>query len=158
MSAKDTVSASLIRRPTGAAPTSRAAATFQREDTQPPEGAGDQQPTTTPGGTKIHDGGAQQRTTVVYPVALKRGLKTAAAQQDTSMTDLVRAAVDAAMQDRDALIAAAPQYQRMPGTRTTIDLPADQHKTLNVWAAQEDTTANALILAAIYRKYPDMAT
>ena len=74
------------------------------------------------------------------------------------MTDLVRAAVDAAMQDRDALIAAAPQYQRMPGTRTTIDLPADQHKTLNVWAAQEDTTANALILAAIYRKYPDMAT
>lgn len=149
MSSKDAMSASLIRRPTGAAPTSRAAATFQRKDM-------DVQPPATETQMTAQADGPQQRTTVVYPVALKRGLKTTAAKLDASMSGLVRSAVTAAMQDRAAVVSAAPRYQGVSGTRTTVDLLADQHKTLNVWAAQEGTTANALILAAIYQAYPDI--
>jgi len=43
------------------------------------------------------------------------------------------------------------------GARTTLDLPRDMHRTLKRLAAEEDTSVQALVSAAIQQAHPDLA-
>jgi hypothetical protein len=43
------------------------------------------------------------------------------------------------------------------GARTTLDLPRGVHRTLKRLAADEDTSLQALVVAAIVQTYPDLA-
>lgn len=129
---------SLIRRPTAARPAARAADTFQTPavDTLP--------------------AGAMHRTTVTYPAPLLLGLKTAALNRGTTLGELVRDAITAAFATPDRLAAAAAANPRVTGTRTTLDLPAEQHRRLKVLAAENGVTVQALVIAAIAHTHPEM--
>lgn len=140
----DQVRASIIRRPVSAAPSARAAETFHSVATPvsvPPP----QQPSTPP-----------QRTTVVYPPEMRLGLKARAASDDTTVTELVRAAIVVGLSDAAALATESRQHQAAGGRRSTVDLPADLHRTLKITAAQHDTSVQALIMAAICQTYPEL--
>ncbi|GLC11129.1 hypothetical protein Mkiyose1665_57440 [Mycobacterium kiyosense] len=145
MSAKpttaDQVRSSIIRRPVSAAPSTRAAETFHPVS-----------PAATPADAP------PQRTTVVYPTQMRLGLKWQAATRDTTVTELVRVAIADGLTDAAALAKSSRQFQGVSGRRSTVDLPADLHKTLKVIAAQHDTSVQALLLAAIHRTYPDLTT
>ena len=43
------------------------------------------------------------------------------------------------------------------GVRTTLDLPRHVHRTLKRLAADQDTSLQALVVAAILQTYPDLA-
>ena len=136
--------ASVIRRPTGAAAAARAASTFQ---------SGDTQPTSAP--ATVHEA---MRTTMHLPPAMRTGLKRRALDRDTTMSELIRAAISSGLQDPAALAAASMQHRRIGGgARTTLDLPRDVHRTLKRLAADEDTSVQALVLTAIVRAYPELA-
>lgn len=140
-STADAVRASVIRRPTGAAATARAASTFQ---------ASDETRTST-----VH---TPIRTTLHLAPSLRTGLKRRALDSDTTMTELIRAAIGAGLQDAAGLAAASMQHRRAGGgARTTLDLPRDMHRTLKRLAAEEDTSVQALVSAAIQRTHPDLA-
>lgn len=141
----DAVRASVIRRPTGAAAAVRAASTFQgNEDVR----------LSTPAAA-VHEA---MRTTLHLPSSLRTGLKRHALDADTTMTDLIRAAIDAGLQDAAALAAASMAHRRASGgARTTLDLPRDTHRTLKRLAADEDTSVQALVSAAIRQAYPELA-
>ncbi|AYE99694.1 hypothetical protein C0J29_32565 (plasmid) [Mycobacterium paragordonae] len=129
---------SLIRRPTTARPAARAADTFQiPAAAQPPAGA-------------------THRTTVTYPAPLLLGLKTAALNNRGTLGELVRAAIAAALTTPDRLAAKAAANQRVTGTRTTLDLPAEQHRRLKVLAAENGVTVQALVIAAIAHAHPEL--
>lgn len=144
-STADAVRSSVIRRPTGAAAAARAASTFQGDDAQPssmPIGA--------------HE---TMRTTMHLPPALRTSLKRRALDRDTTMSELIRAAISSGLQDDPVALAGASMEHRRAsgGARTTLDLPRDVHRTLKRLAADEDTSVQALLLAAILRAYPDLA-
>lgn len=139
----DQVRSSIIRRPVSTAPSARAAETFHPASppTAPPRS--DAPP---------------QRTTVVYPAQIRLGLKSHAAIRDTTVTELVRRAATVGLTDAAALAQSSRQFQGVNGRRSTVDLPADLHKTLKVTAAQYDTSVQALLLAAIHGAYPELSS
>lgn len=140
----DAVRASVIRRPTGAAATARAASTFQSDDAAR---------SSTPAPV-VHEA---MRTTMHLPPAMRTGLKRRALDQDTTMSELIRAAISSGLQDPAALAGASLQHRRTSsGARTTLDVPRDVHRTLKRLAADEDTSVQALVLTAILRAYPDL--
>lgn len=98
------------------------------------------------------------RTTLHLPSSLRTGLKRRALDADTTMTDLIRAAISAGLQDAAGLAAASIAHRRATGgARTTLDLPRHMHRTLKRLAADEDTSVQALVSAAIHRAYPELA-
>jgi hypothetical protein len=144
----DAVRASVIRRPTGAAAAARAASTFQSTDEARTNSPAAQS-------AAVHDA---MRTTLHLPSSLRTGLKRRALDADTTMTELIRAAISAGLHDAAALAAASLAHRRTSsGARTTLDLPRDMHRTLKRLAADEDTSVQALVSAAILRAYPDLA-
>jgi hypothetical protein len=140
----DAVRASVIRRPTGAAAAVRAASTFQ----------GNEEAHLSRPAAAVHEA---MRTTLHLPLSLRTGLKRHALDADTTMTDLIRAAIGAGLQDAAGLAAASMAHRRASGgARTTLDLPRDMHRTLKRLAADEDTSVQALVSAAIQRAYPEL--
>lgn len=127
-----------LRRPTGAAPTTQAAAPVNVAAARP---ATDDD---------------IQRTTVVYPAETLRGLKARAVMTDTTVTELVRDALTAGMADTATLVTESRRWAGVKGKRTTIDLPAHLHRAAKVAAVTEETTVQAIVLAAIARTYPDL--
>ena len=146
LSPADAVRAAVIRRPTGAATTARAGSTFQGEDAAPT----DPSPSAV-----VYEA---MRTTLHLPPATRTGLKRRALDLETTMGDLIRAAISAALQ-MPAVLAAASMEQRgaSGGVRTTLDLPRPVHRTLKRLAADEDTSLQALVMAAILQTHPDLA-
>jgi hypothetical protein len=141
----DAVRASVIRRPTGAAAAARAASTFQ----------GTEEARVNSPAAAVHEA---MRTTLHLPSSLRTGLKRRALDADTTMTDLIRTAISAGLQDAAGLAAASIAHRRATGgARTTLDLPRDMHRTLKRLAADEDTSVQALVSAAIHRVYPELA-
>lgn len=133
------VGESLIRRPTTDRPTARAADTFQSPAA------------TDPPARSTH------RTTVIYPAPLLLGLKTAALNRGGTLGELVRAAVASGLETSPVrLVDDAGKYQRTAGTRTTLDLPAEQHRRLKMMAAEHGVTVQALVLAAVLRAHPEL--
>ncbi|EFG79692.1 hypothetical protein HMPREF0591_0399 [Mycobacterium parascrofulaceum ATCC BAA-614] len=140
--------ASVIRRPTGAAAAARAASTFQSAT----EERFDQPAGRTAG---PHEA---MRTTLHLAPALRTGLKRRALDSDTTMTELIRAAISAALQDAAGLAAASMEHRRASsGARTTLDLPRGIHRTLKRLAADEDTSVQALVVTAILWAHQDLA-
>jgi predicted DNA-binding ribbon-helix-helix protein len=143
-STADAVRASVIRRPTGAAAAARAASTFQSPDEARASRS-----------AAVHEA---MRTTLHLPSSVRTGLKRRALDADTTMTELIRAAINAGLQDAAGLATASMAHRRTSsGARTTLDLPRDMHRTLKRLAADEDTSVQALVSAAILRAYPDLA-
>jgi predicted DNA-binding ribbon-helix-helix protein len=141
----DAVRASVIRRPTGAAAAARAASTFQSAD----------EPRISSPAATVH---GVMRTTLHLPSSVRTGLKRRALDADTTMTELIRAAIITGLQDATGLAAASIAHRRASsGARTTLDLPRDMHRTLKRLAADEDTSVQALVSAAIQRQYPELA-
>ncbi|MCH9728207.1 MAG: hypothetical protein K0U84_00725 [Actinomycetia bacterium] len=148
--AADAVRASVIRRPTGAAAAARAASTFQLADEARTE--------TVPATTSTSTAHEAMRTTLHLAPSLRTGLKRRAVDSETTMTELIRSAITAGLQDAAGLAAASMQHRRArSGARTTLDLPRDMHRTLKRLAADEDTSVQALVSAAILQAYPDLA-
>jgi hypothetical protein len=145
-SAADGVRAAVIRRPTGAAATARAASTFQGDH------AGG---TTGPPSAVVYEA---MRTTLHLVPATRTALKRRALDLETTMGDVIRAAVSSALQDPEGLAAASMGHRGgSGGVRTTLDLPRAVHRTLKRLAADEDTSLQALVVAAILQTYPDLA-
>lgn len=141
----DAVRASVIRRPTGAAAAARAASTFQSAD----------EAHLSSQSAAVHEA---MRTTLHLPSSVRTGLKRRALDADTTMTELIRAAISAGLQDAAGLATASMAHRRTSsGARTTLDLPRDMHRTLKRLAADEDTSVQALVSAAILRAHPDLA-
>ncbi len=149
LSPADAVRDAVIRRPTGAAATARAASTFQGEDAVPTA------PTDPSPSAVVYEA---MRTTLHLPPATRTGLKRRALDLDTTMGDLIRAAISAAL-EMPAVLAAASMEQRgaSGGVRTTLDLPRPVHRALKRLAADEDTSLQALVMAAILQTHPDLA-
>ncbi len=147
-STADTVRASVIRRPTGAAAAARAASTFQ----SPNEERRFDNPAARTAGS--HEA---MRTTLHLAPALRTGLKRRALDSDTTMTELIRAAISAGLQDAAGLAAASMEHRRASsGARTTLDLPRGIHRTLKRLAADEDTSVQALVVTAILWAHQDL--
>jgi hypothetical protein len=145
LSSADAVRAAVIRRPTGAAATARAASTFQGHD------AGG---TTSPPTAAVYEA---MRTTLHLVPAMRTALKRRALDLETTMGELIRAAVNAALQNPSGLAAASAEHRGTSGgVRTTLDLPRDVHRTLKRLAADEETSLQALVMAAILQTYPEM--
>ncbi len=142
----DAVRAAVIRRPTGAAATARAASTFQGDDAAP----------TTPAPSEVVY--EAMRTTLHLLPATRTALKRRALDLDTTMGDLILAAISSALQYPAALAAASMERRgESGGVRTTLDLSRHTHRTLKRLAADEDTSLQALVVAAILQTYPDLA-
>ncbi len=145
LSATDAVRAAVIRRPTGAAATARAASTFQGDDAGGP----------TPSASAVVY--EAMRTTLHLLPATRTALKRRALDVETTMGDLIRAAISSALQDPSGLAAASMERRgESGGVRTTLDLPRSVHRTLKLLAADEDTSLQALLVAAILQTYPDL--
>ncbi len=146
LSTADAVRAAVIRRPSGAAATARAASTFHGEDAVP---------TTPPAPAVVYEA---MRTTLHLLPATRTGLKRRALDLDTTMGDLVRAAINSGLWDPATLAAASMEHRgESGGVRTTLDLPRSMHRTLKRLAADEDTSLQALVVAAILQTHPDLA-
>jgi len=144
-SAADAVWAAVIRRPTGAAAPARAASTFQGDD------AAQSTPTPSP---VVHEA---MRTTLHLLPAMRTALKRRALDLDTTMGDLIRAAISSGLQDPAALAGASMVHRGAGGgVRTTLDLPRPSHRMLKRLAADEQTSLQALVMAAILQTYPDL--
>ena len=145
----DAVRDAVIRRPTGAAATMRAASTFeadlQGEDAAPPASLPS---------AVVYEA---MRTTFHLPPATRTALKRRALDLDTTMGDLIRTAISHALQMPAVLAAASMQYRGASGgARTTLDLPRPVHRTLKRLAADEETSLQALVVAAILQTHPDL--
>jgi hypothetical protein len=146
LSTADAVRSAVIRRPTGAAATARAATTFQGEDAAP---------TAPPVSAVAYEA---MRTTLHLVPAMRTALKRRALDLDTTMGDLIRAAISSGLQYPAGLAAASMERRgESGGVRTTLDLPRSLHRTLKRLAADEDTSLQALVVAAILQTYPDLA-
>lgn len=99
------------------------------------------------------------RVTIHLRAAVHRGLKLKALHLNTSMSALIRAGIESELANT-AVWAEASMSQRRTSTasRTTVDLPMETHRTLKIVAAQHDTSIQALIAAAIVRRYPELTT
>lgn len=147
-SAADVVRSSVIRRPTGAAAAARAASTFQSAEAPT-------RSSVAPAAGTVHEA---MRTTLHLAPALRTGLKRRALDSETTMTVLIRNAISAGLQDAAGLAAASMKHRRVSsGARTTLDLPRDMHRILKRLAADEETSVQALVTAAIVRSHPDLA-
>jgi hypothetical protein len=145
-STADAVRASVIRRPAGAAAAARAASTFQNPQ-QP-------RPAAPTSAAAVHEA---MRTTLHLTPSVRTGLKRRALDSDTTMTELIRAAISAGLQDTAGLAAASMEHRRASGgARTTLDLPRDMHRTLKRLAADEGTSIQALVVAAITQTHPEL--
>ena len=145
LSTVDAVRAAVIRRPTGAAATARAASTFQGDDAAP---------TTLP----VAGGYEAMRTTLHLVPAMRTALKRRALDLETTMGELIRVAISSSLQAPSGLAAASMEHRgESGGVRTTLDLPRSMHRTLKRLAADEDTSLQALVVAAILQTYPDLA-
>jgi hypothetical protein len=143
-SAADAVRASVIRRPTGAAATARAASTFQGDDAAP---------TTVPA-SPVYEA---MRTTLHLVPAMRTALKRRALDLDTTMGELIRTAISSSLRVPSGLALASMEHRGASGgVRTTLDLPRPLHRTLRRLAADEDTSLQALVVAAILQTYPDL--
>ena len=122
-----------------------AASTFQVEDAAP----------TAPSvSTVVYEA---MRTTLHLLPATRTDLKRRALDLDTTMGDLIRAAISSALPDPRGLAAASMEHRgESGGVRTTLDLPRGMHRTLKRLAADEDTSLQALVVAAILQTYPDL--
>jgi len=130
----------------GGAATTLAASTFQVEDAAP---------TAAPLSTVVYEA---MRTTLHLLPATRTALKRHALDLDTTMGDLIRAAISSALPDPTGLAAASMEHRgESGGVRTTLDLPRSVHRTLKRLAAEEDTSLQALVVAAIAQTYPDLA-
>lgn len=97
------------------------------------------------------------RVTMVLPSNVWAGLKVAAVEANTTMANLIRAAIDAALLDsRPAVVAGLRRRGGPEGCRTTVDLDDSVYRVLQTRAAAERTSAQAMMLAAICSAYPDM--
>jgi hypothetical protein len=144
LSTADAVRAGVIRRPTGAAATARAASTFQVDQAATPLPA-----------SPVYEA---MRTTLHLVPAMRTALKRRALDLDTTMGDLIRAAIGSSLQAPSGLAAASMEHRGASGgVRTTLDLPRQVHRTLKRLAADEDTSLQALVVAAILQTYPDLA-
>jgi hypothetical protein len=142
LSTADAVRAAVIRRPTGVAATARAASTFQGDGAAPPA-------------SPVYEA---MRTTLHLLPATRTALKRRALDLDTTMGDLIRAAISSSLQVPLGLAAASMEHRGTSGgVRTTLDLPRPVHRTLKRLAADEDTSLQALVVAAILQTYPDLA-
>ncbi len=146
LSPADAVRAAVIRRPTGAVAATRAASTFQGHD------ATGTIPSPT---TAVYEA---MRTTLHLVPAMRTALKRRALDQETTMGELIRGAINAALCEPALLAAASIEHRGASGgVRTTLDLPRAVHRTLKRLAADEDTSLQALVMAAILCTYPEMA-
>ncbi len=144
-STADAVRAAVIRRPTGAAAPARAASTFHGDD------AAQSTPAASP---VVYEA---MRTTLHFLPAMRTALKRRALDLDTTMGDLIRAAIRSGLQDPAALAGASMVHRGASGgVRTTLDLPRASHRTLKRLAADEQTSLQALVVAAILRTYADL--
>jgi len=144
LSTADAVRAAVIRRPTGAAAAARAASTFQ----------GAEAPRTRPPTPVAYEA---LRTTLHLLPAMRTALKRRALDLDTTMGDLVRAAIGSGLQNPGSLAGASMSHRGTSGgVRTTLDLPRASHRALKRLAADEDTSVQALVVAAILQAYPDL--
>jgi hypothetical protein len=145
LSPADAVRAAVIRRPTGAAAMARAATTFQA----------DAAAETTPAASALVY--EAMRTTLHLVPATRIALKRHALDLDTTMGDLIRAAISSALRDPSGLAAASMGRRgESGGVRTTLDLPRGMHRALKRLAADQDTSLQALVVAAILQTYPDL--
>ena len=150
LSPADAARAAVIRRPTGAAATARAASTFQG-DFQGDDAA----PTISPPSAVVYEA---MRTTLHLLPATRTALKRRALDLETTMGDLIRVAINSALLSPAVLAAASMEHRGASGgVRTTLDLPRPVHRTLRRLAADEDTSLQALVVAAILQTYPDLA-
>src|SRR5260370_31281545 len=101
-STADAVRASVIRRPTGAAAAARAASTFESAHEE-----GLNSPSARTAG--MHE---VMRTTLHLAPSLRTGLKRRALDSDTTMTELIRAAISAGLQDTAGVGPAAMEQPR----------------------------------------------
>ena len=146
LSTADAVWAEAIGEPTGAAATARAASTFLGEDAAP---------IASPASAVVYEA---MRTTLHLLPATRTALKRRALDLDTTMGDLIRAAISWGLENPAALAAASMERRgESGGVRTTLDLPRGVHRTLKRLAADEDTSLQALVVAAILQTYPDLA-
>lgn len=146
-SAADAVRAAVIRRPTGAAAAVRAASTFQ--------GVEDPSVSVSSRGAVV-DIGPTTRTTLHLPPALRIALKRSALDQGTTMGELIRKAVELGLRDPVRLSGLSLTYRRVGGgVRTTLDIPRPVHQTLKRLAVDQETTVQALVLAAIIAAHPE---
>jgi len=110
--------------------------------------------TTAPPSAEVHEA---MRTTLNLLPTTRTALKRRALDLDTTMGDLIRAAIGSALQNPRALAAASIECRgESGGARTTLDLPRNVHRTLKRLAVDEDTSLQALVLAAIMQTYPDL--
>jgi hypothetical protein len=145
LSAAEAARAAVIRRPTGAAATARAASTFQ----------GDDAAAITAPATPVYEA---MRTTLHLVPAMRTALKRRALDLDTTMGELIRTAISSSLRVPSGLaLASMEQRGASGGVRTTLDLPRPLHRTLRRLAADEDTSLQALVVAAILQTYPDLA-
>jgi hypothetical protein len=146
LSTVDAVWDAVIRRPTGAAAAARAASAFQGYDA-----AAQNTPTPSP---LVYEA---MRTTLHLHPAMRTALKRRAVDLETTMGELIRAAINSGLQDPAALARASAIHRRAGGgVRTTLDLPRDMHRTLKRLAADEETSLQALVVAAILQTYSDL--
>ena len=140
-STADAVRASVIRRPTGAAATARAASTFQ---------ASDETRTST-----VH---APIRTTLHLTPSLWTGLKrprwTRHHHDRTNSGSHQRGTTGHGWASSGLNATSASRWQ---GAHNATDLPRDMHRTLKRLAAEEDTSVQALVSTAIQQAHPDLA-
>ena len=109
LSPADAVREAVIRRPTGAAATARAASTFQG-DLQG-EDAAPIAPTAPPASVVYE----AMRTTLHLPPATRTALRRRALDLDTTMGDLIRAAISSALQAPMGLAAASMEQRGASG-------------------------------------------
>ncbi|ODQ97804.1 hypothetical protein BST27_18740 [Mycobacterium intermedium] len=97
------------------------------------------------------------RTTLHLSPAMRTALKRRALDLETTMGDLIRAAINSGLQDPAALARASMAHRGAGGgVRTTLDLPRPVHRTLKRVAADEETSLQALVVAAVVQAYADL--
>ncbi|GFG80847.1 hypothetical protein [Mycobacterium paragordonae] len=148
LSTASAVRNAVIRRPTGAAARVRAASAFQGY-----EDAVRSTPLPPPSQMAYE----AMRTTLHLLPTTRSSLKRRALELDTTMGDLIRAAISAGLQDPEALARASMAHRgESGGVRTTLDLPRAVHRTLKLLAADQDTSLQALIVTAVLQNCPDL--
>ncbi|OBK26307.1 hypothetical protein A5634_24965 [Mycobacterium asiaticum] len=147
LSTADVVRNAVIRRPTGAAAAARAVSAFQGYD--------DAAQTAPALPLVVHEA---MRTTLHLHPATRIALKRRALDLETTMGELIRVAINSGLQDPAALARASMLHRGVSGgVRTTLDLPRAVHRTLKRVAADEGTSLQALVVAALLQAHADLA-
>ncbi len=97
------------------------------------------------------------RTTPHLLAAMRIGLERGALDRDT-MGELLRATISSGLLNPLALAAASVgRRSQSGGVRTTLDVPHYVRRTLKRLAAVQDTSLQALVVAAILQTHPGLA-